>query len=206
MSVSQIGLTTIRVTWNANWSNRFTTSHIYYQRLGTSTITSRSVDWWDNSTDIGGLMGGADYSIYIAHTASNPNTVRAAAKFTTGIYCNPLTECYTDCYYLFLLCIELAPMSITSSPSSPTVGHRVTLTCSLTLPTGVTGTPSFRWNGPSGNIYNFVQPYFTGRIVSHRLTLSQIAPSDVGEYTCTADLSGSVSTTTIIPSLQSKLI
>ena len=85
MSVSRIGLTTIRVTWNANWSNRFTTSRIYYQRLGTSGIASKSVDWWANSTDIGGLMGGVDYSIYIAHTASNPNTVRAAAKFTIGI-------------------------------------------------------------------------------------------------------------------------
>ena len=84
MTVSQSGLTTIRVTWNANRSNRLTTTYIYYQRLGTSVVANRSIDWWDNSTDIGGLTGGADYSIYIAHTASNPNTVRAAAKFTTG--------------------------------------------------------------------------------------------------------------------------
>ena len=39
-------------------------------------------------------------------------------------------------------------ISLTSSPSSSVMaGDTVTLNCSVTLPTGVTGSPYFHWEG-----------------------------------------------------------
>ena len=71
-------------------------------------------------------------------------------------------------------------------------GNILNLTCSISLPSGVTGSPEFEWDGPltSTNISNSVD----GMLLSI-LTLSDIAPSDAGPYTCTATLGGSVSTT-----------
>ena len=72
------------------------------------------------------------------------------------------------------------------------VGSRVNLTCSISLPSGVTGSPQFEWDGPliSTNLSSSEE----GMIFS-QLTLIDIAPSDAGPYTCTATLGGSVSTT-----------
>ena len=91
---------------------------------------------------------------------------------------------------------EPAIVSITSSPSSPVMaGDNITLTCSVTLPTGVTGTPDIQWEGPG----------VSGQMVSSDLTLSEITTSQAGQYTCTATLSGSVSNSVNI-TVRSKLI
>ena len=76
-------------------------------------------------------------------------------------------------------------------------GDTVTLTCSVTLPTGVTGTPDFQWEGP-GVTPTPAGPTTSGQMVSSDLTLSEIATSQAGLYTCTATLIGSNSTSVII--------
>ena len=81
-------------------------------------------------------------------------------------------------------------------------GGTVTLTCSVTLPTGVTGTPDFQWEGP-GLSSTPADPTTSGQMVSSDLTLSEIATSQAGQYTCTASLSGSVNISVII-NVQSK--
>ena len=89
-------------------------------------------------------------------------------------------------------------ISLTSSPSSSVmVGDSITLTCSVVLPDGVTGTPVTQWMGPAGGVQS----------VSSVLTLSEIAPSQAGLYTCTATLANIVlNTTSITVIVQSKCL
>ena len=100
--------------------------------------------------------------------------------------------------------------SFTSSPSSPIMaGDTVTLTCSVSLPSGVTDTPDFQWEGPGANP-SPANPTTSGQIVSSDLTLSEIATSQAGQYTCIATLIGSVMTimihASVIITVQSKLL
>ena len=95
-------------------------------------------------------------------------------------------------------------ISLTSSPSSPIMaGDTVTLTCSVTLPTGVTATPVFQWVGP-GVTPSPADPTTSGQIVSSDLTLSKIATSQAGQYTCTSVILNGPNTTSITVSVQSK--
>ena len=82
---------------------------------------------------------------------------------------------------------EPATISLTSSPSSPVMaGVTVTLTCSLSLPSGVTDTPEFQWEGPHWAA--------TPNSSTSELTLSEILPSQAGWYSCTASVRGSITT------------
>ena len=100
--------------------------------------------------------------------------------------------------------LELMVIVVSSSPSFPVlIGETVTLTCSVTLPPGVSGTPYFQWEGPGGVALDWSQPSSGGREMFSELPITQIIPSNVGEYVCTATLNGSVSNTTTIPPLQS---
>ena len=81
-------------------------------------------------------------------------------------------------------------------------GDTVTLTCSVSLPSGVTGTPVFQWEGP-GVTSTPANPTTSGGMVSSDLTLSEISTSQAGLYTCTATLDGFINTSTII-TVQSK--
>ena len=97
-------------------------------------------------------------------------------------------------------------MSLASSPSSSVmVGDSITLTCSVVLPDGVTGTPGYQWMGPAGGVIDTATHSSNDHSVSSVLTLSEIAPSQAGEYTCTATLAnGASNTTSIIVTVQSK--
>ena len=100
---------------------------------------------------------------------------------------------------------EPAIISLTSSPFFPVMaGDTVTLTCSVTLPTGVTGTPDFQWEGPEVTPIP-ADPTSSGQTVSSDLTLSEIATSQAGQYTCTAILNVSISHSVII-TVHSKFI
>ena len=68
-------------------------------------------------------------------------------------------------------------------------GDNVTLTCSVTMSTEVTGTPDFHWEGP-GDITP-ADPTTDGQEVSSVLPLSTISTSQAGQYICTATLNGS---------------
>ena len=82
-------------------------------------------------------------------------------------------------------------------------GESVSLTCSVTLPDGVTGTPDFQWEGPGRVTPTPADSTTSGQTASSYLTLSEIYTSQAGQYTCTATLSGSITTSTII-TVQSK--
>ena len=80
-----------------------------------------------------------------------------------------------------------AIISLTSSPSSIMAGDIVTLTCTITLPSGVTDTPVFQWEGPGGVTPTHMT---NGQTVSSDLILTAITTSQAGQYNCTATLSG----------------
>ena len=84
-------------------------------------------------------------------------------------------------------------------------GDNVTLTCSVTLPTGVTGTPDFHWEGP-GVTPTPADPATNGQEVSSVLTLSTISTSQAGQYICTATLNGSSVTIATNVTVQSELL
>ena len=94
---------------------------------------------------------------------------------------------------------EPSSISLTSSPSSSIkAGDTVALTCSLTLPHGVTGTPDFQLEGPGGVTLTPAASMTSGQTVSSDLPLNEITTSQAGQYTCTATLSGSITTTITI--------
>ena len=93
-----------------------------------------------------------------------------------------------------------------SSPSLTIMaGDSLTLTCSVTRPAGVTGVPYFQLEGP-GAIPTPAELRTSGQEVSSVLTLSAIATSQAGQYSCNATISGSNVTTTLTVTVQSKLI
>ena len=82
-------------------------------------------------------------------------------------------------------------------------GDNVTLTCSVTLPTGVTRTPDFQWEGP-GEVTP-ADPTTNGQEVSSVLPLGTISTSQAGQYICTATLNGSSVTIDTNVTVQSEL-
>ena len=84
-------------------------------------------------------------------------------------------------------------------------GDNVTLTCSVTLPTGVTDTPDFQWEGP-GVTLTPADPTTNRQEVSSVITLSTISTSQAGQYICTATLNGSSMTIATNVTVQSKLL
>ena len=91
-----------------------------------------------------------------------------------------------------------------SRSSSPIMaGDSLTLICSATLPAGVTGTPGFQWEGLSITPTS-ADSTTSGQEVSSILTLSAIATSQAGQYSCTATLSGYSVSTALTIIVQSK--
>ena len=78
---------------------------------------------------------------------------------------------------------------ISASDFFPTAGDSVSITCSVTLDDGVSGTLNFQWEGP-GDTPNPAASSTVGQVVTSRLTLSAIKTSQAGVYTCRASLSG----------------
>ena len=97
---------------------------------------------------------------------------------------------------MLLLCLHTytvpaaALISLTSFPSSTIIaGENATLTCSVTVPPGVTDTPDIQWEGP-GVTPIPADPTTNGQEVSSVLTVGSISTSQAGQYTCTATLTG----------------
>ena len=106
------------------------------------------------------------------------------------------------CIFSLQPCI--VSVALTSSPSSPVVaGDPVTLTCSVTLPDGVTGTPDFQWEGPGGVTPTPADSTTSGQTVSSVLTFSEVSTSQAGWYACAAVLGDYISSSTTI-TVQSK--
>ena len=79
-----------------------------------------------------------------------------------------------------------APTVDVEGSGSATVGSSYTLTCTVTLPTGVAVTPDVQWAGPglSGDTTGTVTE--SGGTYTSELPLNPLSPSHGGDYTCTA--------------------
>ena len=177
---------------------------IYYQQQEGGQRLSESAEDAATTASITGLIAGATYSITMVATSSTlPSTETAALTVTIGTFRTFALWQYH--YYCVLFTVlEPATFSLSSSPSSPIVaGDSLTLTCSITLPAGVTGTPDFQWEGP-GVTPTPAAHTTSGQEVSSVLTLSAIATSQAGQYSCTATLSGSSVSTDLTVTVQSK--
>ena len=199
----QNGLGSLQVSWTSG--GPYVTGYIIYyekQEQDGGEIFSLTAGANDSNVIIAGLIAGVTYSINVSSTFG---TLRSTAEtavlqhITIGTHlCSYYNTKYSH------LSLEPATISLASSPSSSvTAGNTVTLTCSVTLPDGVTGTPDFQWEGPSGVTLTPADSTTSGQTVSSDLTLSEISTSQAGLYNCTAILSGSISTSTII-TVQSK--
>ena len=170
---------------------------IYSGTLHTMTAEANAT-----SGIITGLIAGVTYSVnVVANSTTLPSTVTTASNITISIYTMAIILFSKDIVYY--VSPEPATISITSSSPSIMAGDTVTLVCSVTLPSGVTGAPVFQWEGP-GVTPTPANPTTSGEMISSVLTFSEISTSQAGLYTCTVILSGSNTTSTII-TVQSKL-
>ena len=80
-------------------------------------------------------------------------------------------------------------------------GDTVTLTCTVTLPSGVTDTPVFQWEGP-GVVTPTPEDSMTNGQTD--LILTAITTSQAGQYTCDATLSGYTYSDSINVTVESK--
>lgn len=72
-------------------------------------------------------------------------------------------------------------VTVTISPDTPTtVGGSVAMSCSATLPDGLSGTLSFQWEGPGGSI--------TASGPENVLNISNIMLSQAGQYSCSVSI------------------
>ena len=77
-------------------------------------------------------------------------------------------------------------MSITSE-ENPTLGQSYTLTCNVTLASGVTGTPTVQWMGPDSSAPIVTGGDFTvSSTPPYTLTINPLLQSHAGQYTCRA--------------------
>ena len=95
-------------------------------------------------------------------------------------------------------------ISTSATDSLPMAGDRVTITCSVTLDEGVSGTLNFQWTGP-GQTPNPTASSTVGQVVTSRLILSAIKTSQAGVYTCSASLSGHSVSSTIDITVEGKI-
>ena len=107
--------------------------------------------------------------------------------------------------YFTLYCPLTDPLmsSLSPSTSSPMAGDSVSLTCSVTLPGTVSGSPVFQWAGP-GDTPTPAASSASGQVVTSTLTLSAVRTSQAGQYTCTASLEGSIVSSAVDVTVQSK--
>ena len=177
---------------------------IYYQQQDGGPSGSVEAGQSDTSITIPGLIVGATYSISIvAKSSTLPSTTTTGPSVTIGTFHQALCHYLSTLLYIMCAFPDITePATISLTPSSPTVmaGDSVTLTCSISLPSGVTGTPVFQWEGP-GVTLTPDDPTSSGGVVSSILTLTA---SEAGLYSCTASLRGEISTNTII-TVQSKV-
>ena len=177
---------------------------IYYQQQDGGP---KEAGQHDTSITIPGLIVGATYSISIvAKSSTLPSTTTTGPSATIGTFHQTLCHYLSTLLYIMCAFPDITePATISLTPSSPAImaGDSVTLTCSISLPSGLTDTPVFQWEGP-GVTPTPADPTSSGGVVSSILTLTSVSTSEAGLYSCTASLRGEISTNTII-TVQSKV-
>ena len=71
-----------------------------------------------------------------------------------------------------------------AAPGSAMAGSSLALTCTVTLPTGVSEIPTVQWEGPGLSTTGSVGG--SGSTYTSQQTLDPLTLSQAGDYTCTA--------------------
>ncbi|CAI8021976.1 Down syndrome cell adhesion molecule homolog, partial [Geodia barretti] len=129
VKLSQNGLRSVLVSWTSGVP-AVTGYVVYYQEQNGEQNGSVTAEGSESAANITGLNPGTNYSIEIVATSST-------------LPSDPTLKHIT---------IEQASISLYATPSYLVeVGHNVTLTCSVSLPKDVAGTPVYDWEGPADN-------------------------------------------------------
>ena len=80
-------------------------------------------------------------------------------------------------------------MEITTSGGDTVAGEQYTLTCTVTVPDGLTGTPTVEWTGDEGKTrVTEGRADTSGSVTTLTLTFNPLQDSQDGDYTCSATL------------------
>ena len=89
-------------------------------------------------------------------------------------------------------------VSVTAG-GNPTLGQRYTLTCDVSVASGVNGTPTVQWVGPGSSTPITTGGDFTVSSTSpYTLTINPLRQSHAGQYTCQAVVGGDTGTDSAI--------
>ena len=89
-------------------------------------------------------------------------------------------------------------VSVTAG-GNPTLGQSYTLTCNVSVASGVTGTPTVQWVGPGSSASITTGGDFTVNSTSpYTLTISTLRQSHTGRYTCQATVGDDTVTASVI--------
>ena len=87
-------------------------------------------------------------------------------------------------YSVVFLSVLEPPTVTVAAPGPAMAGSSLTLTCTVTLPTGVSETPTVQWEGPGLSTTGSVGG--SGSNYTSQQTLDPLTLSQAGDYTCTA--------------------
>ena len=89
-------------------------------------------------------------------------------------------------------------MSITAG-GNLTLGHQYTLTCNVSVASGVTGTPGVQWVGPGNSTPIVTGGDFTVSSTSpYTLIINPLRQSHAGQYTCQATVGSDTGTVSVM--------
>ena len=95
-------------------------------------------------------------------------------------------------------CSFTVMVSVTAG-GNPTLGQPYTLTCNVSVASGVTGTPTVQWVGPGSSAPLVTGGDFTvNSTPPYTLTINPLRQSHAGQYTCRATVGGDTGTGSII--------
>ena len=86
-----------------------------------------------------------------------------------------------------------------SAGGNPMLGLQYTLTCNVTVASGVTGTPTVQWMGPGNSTPIATGGDFTvSSTSSYTLIINPLSPSHAGQYICQATVGGDSGTASVM--------
>ena len=97
-------------------------------------------------------------------------------------------------------------VSVTAG-GNPTLGQSYTLTCNVSVASGVTGTPAVQWVGPGSSVSITTGGDFTVTNISttsYILTINPLRQSHAGQYICQATVGGDTGTGSAIVNIPGK--